>query len=33
MRNGHFEIGIDKLVLEGFAVEDGNKSWEWSSGS
>ncbi len=25
MRNKNFEIGIDKLVLEGFTVEDGEK--------
>lgn len=25
MRNRNFEIGIDKLVLEGFAVEDGER--------
>ncbi len=25
MRHRHIEIGIDKLVLEGFVVEDGNR--------
>ncbi len=25
MRNRNFEIGIDKIVLEGFAVEDGEQ--------
>ncbi len=25
MKNRHFEIGIDELVLEGFAVEDGER--------
>ncbi len=25
MRNRDFEIGIDKLVLEGFTVEDGER--------